>query len=147
MKKIYGIAAFAAAMTLASCSNNDEPNVNPGNTVTDGYLAIKIANVDTRSNVGGYAYGTDDENKVSNATLVFFDDQDQLIGITTQADVKDFTAQANGGNIAATKTMVVPVTKISGKEASDCASVIVVLNSTDDIDAELAAKSNVDGVR
>lgn len=44
MKKIYGIAFASAALMLASCANNDDPNVvpNPMPEGGTGYVAVRI---------------------------------------------------------------------------------------------------------
>lgn len=82
MKKIYGFAALAAAMTLASCSNNDEPINGGGNInnapVSKGYVTVNLATPNgsgTRADDdldGKYMQGTHDESKVTNALLVTF---------------------------------------------------------------------------
>lgn len=85
MKKIYGFAALCAAMTLASCSNNDEPIVNPvapGNVheVNAGYLSVNIAkSKDTRAANGDYEYGTADESKATKATFIFLNGDGEYV--------------------------------------------------------------------
>ena len=86
MKKIYGFAALCAAMTLASCSNNDEPNVAGGQKVESqkGYLAVTLAtpgSTQTRAEDGDQvkgdeisAQGTASESEVNSAYLITFSD-------------------------------------------------------------------------
>ena len=90
MKKIYGFAALCAAMTLASCSNDNEPaNVNGG--VADGtpaYMAVKIVNDDmtraTGTDDGEFSYGSKAENTVESATFVLFNgsNKSQIINLS-----------------------------------------------------------------
>ena len=72
MKKIYGFAALAAAMTLASCSNEDQPKVIDENGTTLGYIAVSIANDDDTRADDLRKPDTNEESKVSSATFVFF---------------------------------------------------------------------------
>ncbi|MDE6410406.1 MAG: fimbria major subunit [Muribaculaceae bacterium] len=94
MKKIYGFAALCAAMTLASCSNNDEPIV-PGSSVDStasavgGYLSVNIANANkgTRADHDNFVYGTEAESKASKASFIYFDAEGNFVGISKSVDL------------------------------------------------------------
>ena len=74
MKKIYGFAALAAAMTLASCSNDNEPQVNTGAYET-GYIAISL---DNATRAASNDATKDGENDVQSIQLVTFSDNNAI---------------------------------------------------------------------
>ena len=159
MKKIYGFAALCAAMTLASCSNNDEPNVvsgAAGETVTAGYLSVNIANNNgTRAD---FVSGTEAESKASKATFVFFDGSNNFVSMVPDQDLTSTTAHADGDNIERDYNVMVPVsvTLPDNTAEADKASVtaalvgkiekvVCILNPTSDINTAVNGK-NVTGV-
>ncbi|MDE5790975.1 MAG: fimbria major subunit [Muribaculaceae bacterium] len=117
MKKIYGFAALCAAMTLASCSNNDEPIV-PDSSVPSkasglaGYLSVNIANADkgTRANHNDFVYGSDAESKATHASFLYFDANGNFLGISKSvALTATTTPDTNGENVERDYTVMVPV--------------------------------------
>ena len=92
MKKIYGFAALCAAMTLASCSNENEPNgviAGEGDSVSNAYLAINMSAPadDTRAAVDavdGLPKGEvkDSEYAVKNVQFAIFNEAKHLMVIT-----------------------------------------------------------------
>ncbi|MDE5790974.1 MAG: Mfa1 family fimbria major subunit [Muribaculaceae bacterium] len=115
MKKIYGLAALCAAMTLASCSNNDEPQVVEINNgpAEIGYIGVTIATPDeTRATT--YEVGTPAENKVTDAMLIVFND-DEVADNRKVLDVVTFKPKtwvdgATNSDIAKTSTTAVAIT-------------------------------------
>ncbi len=78
-KSIYLWSLALASVFATGCSQDD---IQPGDTTNEGgvaenttsYISIKLSSTDlsgTRA-LGGYEYGTDDENKVSNVRFYFF---------------------------------------------------------------------------
>ena len=71
MKKIYGYAALFAAMSLASCSSDNEPNVATGE-MQKCYISVNLA-VPTDTRAYNYEAGTAAESEVKSVTFVAFD--------------------------------------------------------------------------
>ena len=151
MKKIYGFAALCAAMTLASCSNNDEPVVNPagngeGQMVTAGYLSVNIANpAGTRGNHDAYQVGTPAESLAKTATFVFLEGDGTYVTMSADQELTSTTGHTTG-NIERDYTVLVPVGVVvedgidNSSEDAEAAvnkikKVVVILNPTDDINA------------
>ncbi len=85
MKKIYGFAALCAAMTLASCSNENEPNVVDNGPLQPVYMNVAISGaMGTRAMSDAAA--TDAEVAVKSATFVLFDADGKAIGTKTLAE-------------------------------------------------------------
>ena len=153
MKKIYGFAALCAAMTLVSCSNNDEPIVPVDGSTTAtvaGYLSVNIANTnkDTRAvNHQDYIQGTAGESKATKATFVFFAADGSQISMSAQALT---STTEHTDNIERDYNVMVPVT-ITEQGDHDAAyvqgeidkidRVVVILNPTADINAAVSGKS------
>ncbi|MBD5289049.1 MAG: fimbria major subunit [Bacteroides sp.] len=154
MKKIYGFAALCAAMTLASCSNNDEPIVPVDGSTTAtvaGYLSVNIANTnkDTRAvNHQDYIQGTAGESKATKATFVFFAADGSQISMSADQALTSTTEHTS--NIERDYNVMVPVT-ITETGDHDAAyvqgeidkidRVVVILNPTADINAAVSDKS------
>ncbi len=116
MKKIYGFAALCAAMTLASCSNNDEPiapvATGNGQLVTAGYLSINIANTGKTRGHSDFQYGTEAESKAKTATFLFFDASGKQIGKAENQALTSTTAHTSTSpveNIERDYEVMVPV--------------------------------------
>ena len=71
MKKIYGYAALFAAMSLASCSSDNEPNVVDFGELQKGYIAIDIDDSAITRAASNNAT-KDGENTVKDVTIVTF---------------------------------------------------------------------------
>ena len=101
MKKIYGFAALCAAMTLASCSNENEPNVTPSGSKMEtqtAYIAVSLATpaTGTRANDGTLEYdgGEDYESDATSAVFAYFNANGEFIGVTDEIPLdgwKDYT--------------------------------------------------------
>jgi hypothetical protein len=100
MKKLFRIATMLLiGAGLAACSDSDNSVEDPTTTFANGtaYLNIKIASTDdagTRADGGGFVYGTEDEQAVSNARFLFYDDNGHFI---TEAQLWN-GGQTNGGS-------------------------------------------------
>lgn len=124
MKKIYGYAALFAAMSLASCSSDNEPNVTLGQAET-GYIGIKIAAPGSLTRATADEIGTDAESNVTNALLVVFDkDSKEVIDFKTFVPEK-WVAGAADSDITKYSENTVQVDIPEGKAVGE---VICVLN-------------------
>ena len=145
MKKIYGYAALFAAMSLASCSSDNEPNVTPNvGEKQIGYLAINLKTpAGTRAD-GDYVVGSTAESKVEKACVICFNASDALV------DVADFipSFQATGAeganqNTEASQSKEIKVENATGTEITQ---MITVLNLNEN-DLNLADDETVETVR
>lgn len=131
MKKIYGLAALCAAMTLASCSNNDEPNVTPTGETTTGYIAVNIVTAtDTRAT---YEIGDSNagESDVTNGKLyVFSNDATPYLMSVAEIFPTGWSTPSNTGEVETTSSKLQMV-KIAIDEGKEVGNVICVLNPGD----------------
>ncbi|MDE5808185.1 MAG: fimbria major subunit [Muribaculaceae bacterium] len=97
MKKIYGFAALVAAMTLASCSNEDQPQVVDEAGATVGYIAVSIAGDGTRADAN--AISGADESKVASATFVFYNGSTYVTHRTLNTADLDASFEDGTGNV------------------------------------------------
>ena len=145
MKKIYGFAFAAAVMALASCSNDNEPVVNPtpGEETPAGFVSFHIA---TSNNTrAGQQEGFDDgdaaERTAKDATFLFFGDN----GKQTQApQTISLTFNPNNSNDApAISDISNPVVAVSGRDDARPTEAIVILNCPSTINFNGLDKSAV----
>ncbi|MDE6028368.1 MAG: Mfa1 family fimbria major subunit [Muribaculaceae bacterium] len=150
MKKIYGFAALCAAMTLASCSNNDEPNVVPGNVNdgTPGYLAVNIVNddvtrADSGTDNGQFDFGIPDENAVSQATFVLFNGKTR--GQIINLEPTEWTDNNSATNSVASTSAKVIVINRSATEP-EITDMLTILNAPGPLKTSLAGCADLDAV-
>ena len=151
MKKIYGFAALCAAMTLASCSNNDEPNVVSGNVDGEGipgYLAVNIVNdnvtrADSGTDNGQFDFGAPEENAVEQATFVLFNGKTR--GQIISLEPTEWTDNQNPTNsVASTSAKVIVINRAENQpEVTD---MLTILNAPDALKTSLASCSDLDAV-
>ncbi|MDE7414363.1 MAG: Mfa1 family fimbria major subunit [Muribaculaceae bacterium] len=142
MKKIYGLAALAAAMTLASCSNDNEPNVVSNDLTGVGYFKVNIKNpgVATKASHNNFVIGEDAENKAEKATFVFFDGSGNYMGIAKDVALDEVDKEASG-NIEEKNTKIVEFTRKADKTNEDVKKVIAILNPTSAINSAVENQS------
>ena len=122
MKKIYGYAALFAAMSLASCSSDNEPNVATGEMQTT-YLAVNIANPDdTRAD--GNVREDLDENGASTASFILFDASGARVGGVYNVNLSGWN-DSDESNVDRETTVLA----VEASEESKPASIIMVLNA------------------
>lgn len=130
MKKIYGFAFAAAVMALASCSNDNEPVVNPtpGEETPAGFVSFHIA---TSNNTrAGQQEGFDDgdaaERTAKDATFLFFNGA----GEQTQAPqtISLTFNPTNSNDAPAISDISNPVVAVSGRDNQKPTEAIVILN-------------------
>ena len=145
MKKIYGLAALAAAMTLASCSNNDEPNVVPAEVTTGtAYFNVSLNHVGEGTKALGedFEYGEKAENDVTTGVFLFFDkdNNDKLVGYSELVDLEDgWKHNTTAGNIAATnKYKTVEVTTIIEADGTTTATAATTAQTPDKANTVIA---------
>ncbi|MDE6410405.1 MAG: Mfa1 family fimbria major subunit [Muribaculaceae bacterium] len=135
-------------MTLASCSNNDEPQVVEINNgpAEIGYIGVTLATPDgTRATVD--EIGTDAESAVTNAMLIVFDDASKKV-----LDVVTFIPKKwdNGTNdITKTSTTAVSISipkAESGETQKTVGEVMCILNPGD-FTISKTSNLDIDGVR
>ena len=129
MKKIYGFAALSAAMLLASCSNNDEPNVvtpGEGDSIAKSYLAINLSapSDDTRAITAGETDPS--EYAVANVQFAVFDEAKKLVMITDEYE--DFT-WGNSTDIDVDKQSSKKILEIKQADAASVGYVMAILNT------------------
>ena len=153
MKKIYGFAALAAAMTLASCSNENEPNNVPvGGEGSPAYMAVKIINDDmTRAEVGTddgeFAYGTKPENTVETATFVLFNgnNKSQIVNLSP-TEWKDDAADNQTSVASHNKDAKVLVIN-RAKDEPEIDGMVTILNAPETLKASLEGCSTLSDVQ
>ncbi|MDE6009735.1 MAG: Mfa1 family fimbria major subunit [Muribaculaceae bacterium] len=130
MKKIYGFAFAAAIMSLASCSNDSEPVVNPTPEEAEaGYLAINIsAPATTRADEGNLEAATDPkENYAEKGTFLFFNGQYQTQ--VPQSVMIDWKANLPANAPAGVEKVSEAIVTVAGNgSANKPQSVLVILN-------------------
>ncbi|MDE6793464.1 MAG: Mfa1 family fimbria major subunit [Muribaculaceae bacterium] len=145
MKKIYGFAFAAAIMSLASCSNDSEPVVNPtpGEETPAGFVSFHIssANSTRAGQDDGFDDGTSDERTAKDATFLFFDED----GAQTQApQTIALTFNPNQSNDApAVSDISDPVVAVSGRDDKKPTATVVILNCPSTIDFNGKSQSEV----
>ena len=158
MKKIYGLAALCAAMTLASCSNNDEPNVVDNNIGEKRgcYISVNLAApIDTRDGddlTAGQVLPQ--EYDVHNIQFVVFDEDEDFVttlgpysseelGISWQKKTGNLNSTSQGDG---TDDNVLYVEQ--SKSDKNIAYIMTVLNADDLKNAPLSITSgNIESVR
>ena len=147
MKKIYGLAAMSALLSLASCSTED-PVINSADNETSGedqYIAVRIAMpTATRALTESFEYGTTPENTINNATFLLFDSNGNYVGqptITiTNSDFTHDSSTEDGTAAELTNAVLV----INGATSLKSNRLLVVLNDNNSIattDATLTANN------
>lgn len=137
MKKIYGFAALSAAMLLASCSNDNEPNVvvNEANQAA-GYLAVSLVTPTGTRTLGDTQYGIEAENTISNVSFLLFDENNvvQQIATPTMGNSTDY--KDNNHNVARAYDAVIVVQGKSFETLSTYKGILAVANTTLPADIE-----------
>lgn len=92
MKALHFFASAVAIAMLSACSSSDEPAADASATGGEtGYLAVNLVN----ANNGGraddpteadFVDGTDDENKITNCRLYFFDNSGAAVKVYSSAE-------------------------------------------------------------
>lgn len=145
MKKIYGFAFAAAVMALASCSNDNEPVVNPtpGEETPAGFVSFHIA---TSNNTrAGQQEGFDDgdaaERTAKDATFLFFDGA----GEQTQAPqtISLTFNPTNSNDAPAISDISNPIVAVSGRDDKKPSEAVVILNCPSTINFNGLNKSQV----
>ena len=133
MKKIYGFAALSAAMLLASCSNDNEPNgLTPAADQGSCYFKVNIAAPLESTRAAEYGKVDESEYAVATVDFIVFDEAGTVMACipSTQFTFEDQDAEADNSvanNISSlSKTITVEVTKDAERKVG---SVIAVLNS------------------
>ncbi|MDE5887309.1 MAG: Mfa1 family fimbria major subunit [Muribaculaceae bacterium] len=145
MKKIYGFAFAAAIMSLASCSNDSEPVVNPtpGEETPAGFVSFHIssANSTRAGQDDGFDDGETYERTANDATFLFFDGT----GVQTQApQTIALTFKPNASNDApAVSDISDPVVAVSGRDDKKPTEAVVILNCPSTIDFNGKSKTEV----
>lgn len=165
MKKIYGFAALCAAMTLASCSNENEPNnVVPGagDGIEKAYIAINIAPPaeGTRAAVDavtGTTHGTvkAEEYAVANVQFALFNESKKLISITDRYTDFQWKSSSISDVDRESETKVLEINQTANEAQDKVAYVMAIVNSPDLKDATnfgfttggTASASSLDDVR
>ena len=140
MKKIYGIAALTAAMTLASCSNDNEPNiVNPGAT-EKAYINVSLVGAENVTRADGDYFDAvlkDGEGVVDHVQFFAFNGKTY---VGKSAQIKDFKFANNttSDNIESSASRVIEIEKPAGYTSETTIDHIVcVVNGTDMVGADL----------
>ena len=143
MKKIYGFAALCAAMTLASCSNENEPNnVVPSGDLEKCYIAVNLATApDTRTM--GFKEGDGNEDDIHDVTFIIFDSADNYMAMSKR--ITNFNFKAGDNDIENTAANIVEIDKVAGKTVG---KIITVINAPFDKDhSPFTTTQSVDDVR
>lgn len=126
MKKIYGIAALTAAMTLASCSNDNEPNiVNPGAT-EKAYINVSLVGADGTTRADEFTQDAavkGNEAKVDHVQFFAFNG-DNYIGKSAQ--ITNFVFSAGDDNVDKKSNRVIEIEKsaVGNNEITDIICVV-----------------------
>ena len=126
MKKIYGIAALTAAMTLASCSNDNEPNiVNPGAT-EKAYINVSLVGADGTTRADEFTQDAavkGNEAKVDHVQFFAFNG-DNYIGKSAQ--ITNFVFSAGTGEVDKQSNRVIEIEKsaVGNNEITDIICVV-----------------------
>ena len=140
MKKIYGFAALCAAMTLASCSNENEPNVVDNGPLQPVYMSVAISGASsTRAMTDAKA--APEEVAVKSATFVLFNASGTAIGTKTLGE-NDLTWTDGSNDIDKIATQKV---EFAIKPNETPAYVVCVLNKN--IENDVTATTKVGDVR
>ena len=145
MKKIYGFAFAAAVMALASCSNDNEPVVNPtpGEETPAGFVSFHIStpNSTRAGQDDGFDDGDPSERTAKDATFLFFDED----GKQTQApQTISLTFNPTNSNEApAISDISNPVVAVSGRDDAKPTKVVVILNCPSTINFNNLSESQV----
>lgn len=132
MKKIYGIAALTAAMTLASCSNDNEPNiVNPGAT-EKAYINVSLVGADGTTRADEFTQDAavkGNEAKVDHVQFFAFNG-DNYIGKSAQ--ITNFVFSAGTGEVDKQSNRVIEIEKsaVGNNEITDIICVVNGQNFT-----------------
>ena len=141
MTKIYGYAALFAAMSLASCSSDNEPNVVPAGAMNDAYVTVNIATpISTRADYT-YREGSTEESAVNSATFYVFDTEHKYLASVTHADFDWNNSDVEG--IDKTSKKILKITKDADKEVG---YIMTVLNGPA-LDNLIVGTTTVDQVR
>ncbi|MBD5190062.1 MAG: fimbria major subunit [Bacteroidales bacterium] len=155
MKKIYGFAALCAAMTLASCSNNDEPIVPVDGSTTAtvaGYLSVNIAN-SSNGTRADFQYGSPEESRAKTATFVFFDADGDYVTMSPNQELTSTNAPGSSApNVERDYNVMVPVGVLVDDDIDNKAEaaatiaatidrVVVILNPTATINTAVTNQS------
>lgn len=126
MKKIYGYAALFAAMSLASCSSDNEPNVVNSGAREDVYLAVNIAAAgeNTRADYSD-PNAIKGENTVDHAAFVLFDAQGKVVTVANNVRLNAF--KDGTGDVTASSSNTVKISK--PENAGEVKYAVCVLNS------------------
>ncbi|MBD5387195.1 fimbria major subunit [bacterium] len=143
MKKIYGFAALCAAMTLASCSNENEPNnVVPSGDLEKCYIAVNLATApDTRAM--GFKEGEGNEDDIHDVTFIIFDSAGKYMTMSDR--ITNFSFKPGTNDIENTATNIVEIDKVPEKTVG---KIITVINAPfDKDDSPFTTAQTVDDVR
>ena len=156
MKKIYGFAALCAAMTLASCSNENEPNVTPSGSKMEtqtAYIAVSLATPATDTRAITYENGDASlyESDAKSAVFAYFDGNGEFIGVTDEIPLDGWKPYTGSESIEKyTSTLVKveqPTSQVVDKKIK---YIMAVVNCPADVksylDAEYAKESGRDNM-
>lgn len=143
MKKIYGIAALTAAMTLASCSNDNEPNNPVVGGTEKAYINVSLVGADGTTRADEFSSDANIKGKeayVDHVQFFAFNGQNY---IGKSAPITNFVFSAGTGEVDKKSNRVIEIEKsaVGNKEITD---IICVVNGEN---FAPAANSTVDDFR
>ena len=138
MKKIYGYAALFAAMSLASCSSDNEPNVATGE-MQKCYIGVNLA-VPTQTRAS-FEVGKDGESDVHSITFVAFDANGNYLSKSLPIKNFQWSDPSNAGSVETSSTeKIIELTK---RDNQTVGQIMAIVNCPTDLNLE----QNLDDLR
>ena len=136
MKKIYGYAALFAAMSLASCSSDNEPNVATGE-MQKCYIGVNLA-VPTQTRAS-FEVGKDGESDVHSITFVAFDASGNYLSKSLPIKNFQWSDPSNASSVETSSTeKIIELTKRDNQTVGQIMAIVncpTTLNLEQNLDA------------